>query len=210
MGDGHHGARKAVQELLQPVHRFSVQVVGGFVEQQHVGLGQQQAAQRNAALFTTRQQPDLGVPRRQAQGIGSDFELVLGVSPRRRNDGFQASLFSGQCVKVCIGLGVGGVHLFQLGLGGKHLAHGLFHAFADCVLRVELRLLGQIADLDAGHRNGFAFDFLVYAGHDLEQRGFAEPFRPSTPILAPGKKLREMSFKICRLGGTVLETRFIE
>ena len=37
-----------------------------------------------------------------------------------------------------------------------------------------------------------------------------EPFRPSTPILAPGKKLSEMSFKICRLGGTILPTRFME
>ena len=37
-----------------------------------------------------------------------------------------------------------------------------------------------------------------------------EPFRPSTPILAPGKKLMETFFKICRLGGTVLVTRFME
>src|SRR5690554_980158 len=36
-----------------------------------------------------------------------------------------------------------------------------------------------------------------------------EPFRPSTPILAPGKKLREMSFRISRLGGTTLPTRFM-
>src|SRR5690606_20727070 len=36
-----------------------------------------------------------------------------------------------------------------------------------------------------------------------------EPFRPSTPILAPGKKDREMSFRICRLGGTTLLTRFM-
>ena len=46
---------------------------------------------------------------------------------------------------------------------------------------------------------------MIFSSVDLP-----EPFRPSTPILAPGKKLREMSFKICRLGGTVLETRFIE
>jgi inner membrane protein involved in colicin E2 resistance len=32
------------------------------------------------------------------------------------------------------------------------------------------------------------------------------PFRPSRPILAPGKKLSEMSLMICRLGGTVLLT----
>ena len=36
-----------------------------------------------------------------------------------------------------------------------------------------------------------------------------EPFRPSTPIFAPGKKLSEMFLRIWRLGGTVLPTRFI-
>ncbi len=36
-----------------------------------------------------------------------------------------------------------------------------------------------------------------------------EPFRPSTPILAPGKKDSEMSFRISRFGGTTLPTRFI-
>ena len=36
-----------------------------------------------------------------------------------------------------------------------------------------------------------------------------EPFRPSTPILAPGKKLREMSRRMTRFGGTILPTRFI-
>ena len=36
-----------------------------------------------------------------------------------------------------------------------------------------------------------------------------EPFRPSTPILAPGKKDREMSRRIVRFGGMTFETRFI-
>ena len=36
-----------------------------------------------------------------------------------------------------------------------------------------------------------------------------EPFRPSTPILAPGKNDREMSLRMTRLGGTVFPTRFI-
>ena len=36
-----------------------------------------------------------------------------------------------------------------------------------------------------------------------------EPLRPSTPILAPGKNDSEMSFRITRLGGTILPTRFI-
>ncbi len=35
------------------------------------------------------------------------------------------------------------------------------------------------------------------------------PFRPSTPIFAPGKKLSEMSRKMCLFGGTILPTWFI-
>src|SRR5690606_10597933 len=34
-----------------------------------------------------------------------------------------------------------------------------------------------------------------------------EPFRPRTPILAPGKNDREMSLRISRLGGTIFPTR---
>ena len=33
-----------------------------------------------------------------------------------------------------------------------------------------------------------------------------DPFRPSTPILAPGKKDSEMFLRISRLGGTILPT----
>ena len=36
-----------------------------------------------------------------------------------------------------------------------------------------------------------------------------EPFSPSTPILAPGKKFSEMFLRIVRFGGTTLPTRRI-
>jgi hypothetical protein len=45
---------------------------------------------------------------------------------------------------------------------------------------------------------------MIFSSVDLP-----EPFRPSTPILAPGKKDKEMSFRICRFGGTILPTRFM-
>src|SRR5258706_15035602 len=41
----------------------------------------------------------------------------------------------------------------------------------------------------------------------LSSVDFPEPFRPSTPIFAPGKKLSEMFLRIWRFGGTVLPTR---
>jgi hypothetical protein len=53
--------------------------------------------------------------------------------------------------------------------------------------------LGQVTNFETGHGNGFAFDLfaMIFSKVDLP-----EPFKPSTPILAPGKKLREMSLRI--------------
>ena len=41
----------------------------------------------------------------------------------------------------------------------------------------------------------------------LSSEDLPEPFRPSTPIFAPGKKLSEMFLRMVLLGGTVFETR---
>jgi hypothetical protein len=38
---------------------------------------------------------------------------------------------------------------------------------------------------------------------------FPAPFNPSSPILAPGKKEREMSLMMVRFGGTILLTPII-
>ena len=68
---------EAYQELLQPFDRFCVQVVGRFVQQQHIGLAQQEFAQSDAAFFTTGQIADFGIPIRQAQRVGSNFQFML-------------------------------------------------------------------------------------------------------------------------------------
>src|SRR5690606_16848666 len=43
----------------------------------------------------------------------------------------------------------------------------------------------------------------------LSKVDLPDPFKPSTPILAPGKNDREISRRIWRLGGTILPTLFI-
>jgi hypothetical protein len=45
---------------------------------------------------------------------------------------------------------------------------------------------------------------MIFSSVDLP-----EPFRPSTPILAPGKNDNEMSRRMTRFGGTILPTRFM-
>ena len=52
MGDDQDGARIVAQMMLEPVHAFGIEMVGRLVEQQQVGLAQQQLGQRHAALFT--------------------------------------------------------------------------------------------------------------------------------------------------------------
>ena len=47
-----HGARILLKVLFQPVNRLRIQVVGRLIQQQHVRLLKQQAAQRNAAALT--------------------------------------------------------------------------------------------------------------------------------------------------------------
>ena len=65
MRDRDHGAGEAHQELFQPFHRLGIEVVGRLVQQQHVGLFQQQLAQRDAALLAAGKILDQRIPRRQ-------------------------------------------------------------------------------------------------------------------------------------------------
>ena len=55
MRDHDEGARPAVEEVLQHGEGLDVEVVGGLVEQQHVGLGQQQPQQLEPAPLATGQ-----------------------------------------------------------------------------------------------------------------------------------------------------------
>lgn len=118
VGNGHHGPRKTLQELLQPIHTFSVQVVGGFVQQQHVRARQQQATQGHTAFFTPGQVFDHRIPGRQAQGIRRNFELVLRGITGRGDDGFQLGLLGGDQQKK-VGMLSGGER------GRLHLAKTL-------------------------------------------------------------------------------------
>ena len=54
MRDGDDGAFVFAQVMFEPRHRFGVEVVGGFVEQENVGFTEQQAGERDAASFSAR------------------------------------------------------------------------------------------------------------------------------------------------------------
>ena len=68
------------------------------------------------------------------------------------------------------------------------LRHAL-HGVAEHVLRgIELRLLRQVADLDAVGRPGLADEVLDLAGHDLEQRRLARAVQADDADLGAGEE----------------------
>ena len=188
VGDGDHGAGEAHEELLQPFHRFGIQVVGGFVQQQHVGLFQQQLAQRHAALLTAGKVLDHGIPFRQAQRIGGDLHLVRGIAAACCDDVFQAGLLGGKRVEIGIRLGIGGVHRIQLGLRFHHFAQGGLHFLAHGLGRIEHGLLRQVADLHVGQVLHLAVVFLVLQRHDAQHRGFTRAIQTQQADLGAGEE----------------------
>jgi hypothetical protein len=164
-------------------------MVGGFIEQQHVGLGQQQTAQRHAALLAAGQIGDLRFPWRQAQRVGRHFELLLQhMRIVGCQDGFKARLCSGQLVEIGVRLAVGGVDLVQLGLRGQHLADAFFHRLAHVVLGVEPRLLFQVTDLDIRLCPRLALEVGIDAGHDPQHGRFAGAVQAQQADLGAGEK----------------------
>ena len=168
-----HRAREFLQVLLEPVDTFRVEVIRGFIEEQHVGLRQEQAAQRNASLLAARQIRDRRVPRRQAQCVGGDLHLHAGVGTGGRDDRLELRLLRGKRVEVGALLGVGRVDLVETLLRAQHFAHSLLDGCAYRLRGIELRLLRQESDAQIRHRHRFAFVFAILAGHDPQQRRLA-------------------------------------
>ena len=189
MGDGHDGAGEFREMALQPGHRLGVEMVGRLVEQQHVGLAEQQAAQRHAALLAARELLDIGVGWRAAQRVHGDLDGAAEVPAIAGVDLLlQLALLGDQLVHVGVGVGEGVGHLLE---ARQHLGHlaGAIHDVAQHILGgVEARLLLQQADLHTLGRPGLAGVAVVAPGHDLEQGGLARAVEAEHADLGAGQE----------------------
>src|SRR4051794_16153045 len=52
------GARIRAQEILQPLDRLGIEVIGGLIENEEIGLRDERAAESHAALFAAAQRAD--------------------------------------------------------------------------------------------------------------------------------------------------------
>ena len=79
VGYGNHRTLVLLQMLFQPIDGFSVKVVGRFVQQQHIGLLQQQAAKCHTATLTSRKMVYSCVFGRTTEGIHSAFQFTVEI-----------------------------------------------------------------------------------------------------------------------------------
>ncbi len=79
VGDGQDGAGVGREVALEPLHGLGVEVVGGLVEEQQVGLLEQQLAQRDPATLTTGEVVDERLRRRAAQRVHRLVEPAVEV-----------------------------------------------------------------------------------------------------------------------------------
>ncbi len=164
MSDDHHRAGIVVQRALQPGDAFGVEVIGRFIEQEQVGLFQQQAAQRDAAPLTTGQCGHQRVRGWAAQRIQRDVDAPIQVPTLFRVDlGLQIRLLGQQFVHLLVAHWLGELHgdfiepiECRLQIGER-----LLDVLAHRLVGIELRFLFQIADARTFGRPGLATEIGV-------------------------------------------------
>ena len=147
MGHGQDGAGVGREVALEPLDRLGVEVVGGLVEEQQVGLLEQQLAQRDAAALTTGEVVDQDVRRRAAQRVHGLVEPAVEV-PRVGvvELGLQVAHLGDE--RVLVGVGLAHLHVdlveaFDLALD---LADGLLDVLQDGLALAQRRLLLEHPD----------------------------------------------------------------
>ncbi len=174
-GENCAGVRR--EELLEPQHRLGVEVVGGLVEEQQVGLAQQQLAQRDTATLTTGKVGDGLVRRRATQRIHCLVELGVDV-PRVGVVELllQLAHLVHELIRVVGGHEFGDlVEPIELDLD---LAEAFLDVLLDRLLFVERGLLQQDPDRRVRIEEGLAVAGLVQARHDLEDRRLTRAVGP--------------------------------
>ena len=211
VGHGDDGAWIFFQEALEPGHRFRVKVIGRFVQQQHVGFGQQQAAQGDAALLATRERGDIRVPGRQAKCVGRHIQFALQFPAAAGVDCIlKLALFLEQRIHLLVVHRFRKLHADLVEPIQQCLAFGdtFFDVAPDILIRIQLRLLWQIADIDARLRSGFAIEVLIEASHDSQQRGLAGTVQSEHADFGAGEKTQgdvfdDKTFRRHHLGDTI-------
>ena len=207
VADHHHGARVAAQKALEPLHALQVQMVRGLVEQEHLGVADEQLRQRDAHL------PAAGE-------LGGQAAQILLLETQAEHDAAHLG-FDGVAAQRLVGvagaprrgqLPLGGVlaqpllQLVKAPLGFEHLCLRGHDLLEDGPLPHLDGLLLQVAHARALREQHPALVGVLLAGDDVEHGGLAGAVRAHerqaivllqakrhvVKELAPSERLRDM------------------
>ncbi len=171
---GQHGTGVTMQELLQPQHRFSIQVVSRLVQKQQVGSFKQQLAQRHAPALAARKHLYRSIRVGALQGIHGLRKLAVQIPAVGGVDFvLQGAHFFHKGIEIGIGVGhlqADSVEALNL---GKHIGKRHANVLDYRCLFVQRGLLLQNAHGVARRKTCIACRNLLQASHYLEQGRFA-------------------------------------
>ena len=128
-------------------------MVGGLVEQQHVGLREEQPAERHAPLLAARERLHVGVAGREAQRVHRDLERALELPRVRRVDlVLELALLLHQRGHLVVGERLGELRgdLLEAAQQVAQLRDAVLDVAAHVLRGIELGLLREIADAQTG------------------------------------------------------------
>ena len=163
--------RVRAQEILEPQHRFEIEVVRGLVEQQQVGLREQQRCQRHA------HPPAAGEAFQRAllRGI---VEAKSGQDPRRARRSGMGLDRDQPLVDLSQAVGI------MAGLAFRNQRGAFVVSGEDCLERGGITprgILGDIADAAATRHRHLATVSLQHPGNHPHQRRLAGAVAPDQP-----------------------------
>ena len=184
-----HGDDRAgvlLQVPFEPRHRLSVEVVGRLVEEQDVGLLEQEADEGDAAALAAGEDGHRRVAGRAAERLHRHLELRVDVPRVEVVDLLlELALLGHERVEVGVGLGEAGADGLVVVHQLHRLARALLDDLADGLGLVQLRLLGEVAERDALVGLDGAVELRVEAGDDPEEARLAGPVEAEHADLGP-------------------------
>ena len=186
---GHDRALVVREEALEPEHRLGVEVVRRLVEEEQVGRGEEQPAERDPAALAARERLDVAVSLRQAERVHRVVEPVVELPEVGAVDRvLHLRLLGEERVEVRVGLREGGADLVEAVEQVAQRADAVLDVAAHVLGRIELRLLLEQPDGRARRELGDAGRGLVLAGHDPQQRRLAGAVRAEHADLRSGQE----------------------
>jgi hypothetical protein len=172
VADDDHRGVIVVEHAFQPADGIDVEIVGGLVQQQHIGFGKQRLCQQDAQLPSRRNLAHRPVVvRRIDAGISEDAgrARLCVVAPVLGELRFQLS--GAHIVRVAgVRIGVDDVALFHR---VPHLDVTLHHDIEHALVFVRKLVLVEPAESQARLQHHFTGALLQLAAKDLHEGGLA-------------------------------------